>query len=90
MPKKLTTNEDLVVDMMTYSKHGALIQAFIMTAITHYADAVIAAPEAELKGQLIAASTWKSMAAEVKERVEAFYNRDRFAVDDEKGDDAQG
>lgn len=39
MPKKLTTNEDLVVDLMTHSKHGALIQAFIMTAITHYADA---------------------------------------------------
>lgn len=36
---KIRTNEDLVVDLMNYSPHGSMGQAFVIEAIRKYADA---------------------------------------------------
>jgi hypothetical protein len=40
---KRKTNEQFVKSLMTYSRRGALIQAFVIAALETYAKAVVAA-----------------------------------------------
>ena len=76
------TNIDLVVDLMNYSKFGALSQVFIMEAITRYAEQMAQAtpeqltPKAPEDGQEgismgFPAQAWIGVAKDIQARLEA-------------------
>lgn len=80
MPKKLKTNEDLVRDLMNYSPHGALCQAFIMQAIQEFARQVAAKPASDFDSGFMHGATWVGVAKDVIKRCDAFYGRHETQV----------
>lgn len=65
------TNEDVVHDIMNFSRYGALAQAFVMTALEVYSKKVVATPDASLDTDFMAPGVWKGVAAEVLEKLQA-------------------
>ena len=73
------TNVDFVVDVMSYSNYGGLVQSFIMQGIEAYCNQVIDAEEEllqndkDLKEQgkmpFIAIDAWVGCAKELKEKL---------------------
>ena len=57
------TNIELVTDMMSFSKAGALKQAFIVEAIRNYAEQTLAA-EPWASASFISQEAWKQCAKE--------------------------
>ena len=72
MSKKLECNEDLVVDLLNYSKFGPMGQVFIMEAIRHYAGQVASGEDVNAP---CPPGLWKEIGADVKARCEVFYSR---------------
>jgi len=73
--KKRKTNEQVVKSIMTYSRRGALIQAFVIAALESYAKATIKAHEHdELKGGafggLVDVDAWVDCGREILEKLE--------------------
>lgn len=58
------TNTEFVNKLMERSKHGALMQLFILTAIEKYAEQVKLATEDKWSSNLIDFGAWQSCAAE--------------------------
>ena len=79
MNKNFSTNTELIVDLMTYSKWGALGQAFVVEAIRDYAKRQInAAAWADTPNSMgLRQETWQAIARDVEARCEAFYGRSR-------------
>lgn len=75
MARKLRTNEDLVRDLMTNSRHGTLAQAFVIEAITRYADQCAAADPKTFDSGMLNGVAWVSIAQEIKGKCDAFYGR---------------
>jgi hypothetical protein len=75
--KKHKTNEEFMADMMAFSRHGALIQAFVIEGLAKYADMVIEAHEGgNLKtGMFINAEAWAGCAKEVKAKIDEHLER---------------
>jgi hypothetical protein len=69
---KHKTNIDLVKHLMTFSKQGVLMQAFIIEAIVKYAEAVKANPLPDTG--FISAAAWDACA---KEAFDAINNRNK-------------
>jgi hypothetical protein len=72
---KRKTNEQVVRHIMTVSRRGALIQAFVMAALESYARATIQAHKhGELKsgayGGLIDVDAWVDCGREIIEKLE--------------------
>jgi hypothetical protein len=63
------TNTQFVKDLMTHSGQGALIQAFVIEAIRHYAEKTQAAPPWEQE-TFIAQDAWKACARECLEAID--------------------
>lgn len=85
MPRRpLETNEDLVLNLMTFSKFGSLGQAFIVHAIRNYAEQIATKP-APLPGpdDLFDPALWQRVAADVKARCDDFYSDGRPATPSE-------
>jgi hypothetical protein len=74
MLKRSATNVDLVVELMNYCPYGALGQAFIIEAITHYCKQVKTANPIG-PGHLINSEAWHGMAQDYLQRIEEFYAR---------------
>lgn len=71
----LKSNEDLVVDLMTFSPRGALCQAFVITAIEKYcADVIQAGPE-KFDSAFMNGQAWVDVAVDTQARMKAFYGR---------------
>lgn len=64
------TNEDVVQEIMNFSRYGALSQAFLMTALEVYAKGVAAASEASLYTDFMPPGVWKGIATEVLQMLE--------------------
>lgn len=74
--KPMETNEDLLHDLMNYSPFGALAQGFIMEAIMRRAETVAASkPEDYPPGSMFNPQAWIGVAADIKQRCDAFYGR---------------
>lgn len=73
VPNKPKCNEHLVRDLMNYNVTGGLCQAFVMHAITCYAERVIADPPAD--SGLFNGEAWKRCAVDIKAKCDAFYGR---------------
>ena len=69
------TNVEFVADLMEYSRHGPLVQLFIMDALAKYSKMVAGktVPELTKEGDwnFIAPEAWIAVAKEVSERMEA-------------------
>jgi hypothetical protein len=64
---KHKTNTQLINGLMTYSKQGVLMQAFVIEAIAKYAESVKANPLPD--NAFISAQAWGNCANEVLEAV---------------------
>lgn len=78
--RKLESNTDLVMDLMTYSSAGPITQMFIVDAITKLSNAVAATPIEKLREQFgpnafVNPDAWKAAAVDIKTRMDAFYKR---------------
>jgi hypothetical protein len=75
MPKELTTNVQLVKNMMEYSQFGVLAQAFIIDALTKHANAVSKCTPDQIQGGMVHPESWIGVAKEIKAKMDAFYQR---------------
>lgn len=60
---------EFIVDLMAYSAHGALIQAFVIHALEQYAGRVAAATPEELDTALVSGHAWRGCAVEVQRKL---------------------
>lgn len=75
MSESHPTNVEFVVDLMEHSKHGALIQAFVLRAIEVYAKAVSVKSPEEVDTPLVAGRAWHGCAVELLDKLERRYGR---------------
>ena len=82
MPSRhLETNEDLVLDLMTFSKFGPLGQVFIVQAIRKYAEQIATATVQHMDhGEGLDPVLWQRIAADVQARCDDFYSDGRSAT----------
>lgn len=71
MPKQQKTNEQFMADLMAFSEVGALMQAFVLTAIEKYADACIASGPETFDSPMLYGAAWVKAAREAKRRVQS-------------------
>ena len=74
------TNLDCVTAIMTFSRYGALAQAFVMDALSKHASHIAAMPPEELQEQFgdrptISAEAWQAVAREIHQKLEAHFAR---------------
>ncbi|WP_175861812.1 hypothetical protein [Burkholderia cepacia] len=75
MPKP-TTNLECVTDIMTFSRYGALAQAFVMDALSKHAARVATTPPDQLQvNPMISARAWHGVAQEINTKLEAHFSR---------------
>lgn len=79
MPKA-TTNLECVIDIMEFSRYGALAQAFVMDALSKHAAQVAAMPFDVLQQELgdhpmVSARAWLGVAQEIHDKLEAHFAR---------------
>lgn len=63
------TNVEFVVDLMEFSAYGALIQAFVLQALTQYAQKVAATDPEALDTGLVSGHAWHGCALEVQRKL---------------------
>ncbi|WP_260685175.1 hypothetical protein [Variovorax sp. KBS0712] len=63
------TNIEFVSDLMTYSAHGALIQAFVLQALEQYARRVAETDPEALDTPMVSGRAWHGCAVEVRDKL---------------------
>lgn len=63
------TNVEFVTDLMEFSAHGALIQAFVLQALDQYSKRVAAATPEALDTALVSGHAWHGCALEVRRKL---------------------
>lgn len=74
------TNVKCITDLMTFSRYGALAQAFVMDALGKHAAHVARMPLEELAQKLgdhpiVGAQAWHGVANEIHDKLEAHFAR---------------
>ncbi|KGC29964.1 hypothetical protein [Burkholderia pseudomallei] len=74
------TNLECLTDIMTFSRYGALAQAFVMDALSKHAEHVATVPLDTLQQQfgvhaLISVEAWQGVAREIHTKLEAHFAR---------------
>lgn len=64
-----STNVEFVTELMEYSAHGALIQAFVMQALEQYAKRVAAMDPQVLDTPMVSGHAWHGCAVEVRDKL---------------------
>lgn len=64
-----STNVEFVVELMEYSTHGALIQAFVMQTLEQYAQRVAAMTPEALDTPMVSGHAWHGCAVEVRDKL---------------------
>ena len=73
MPKS-DTNVEFVTELMTSSKHGALVEVFVLEALRSYADSVAASKFEEYPSMgLISPQVWIDCGKDVKQMLDKRY-----------------
>lgn len=85
---KQLTNEDLIHDLMNYSKYGMLSQAFIIQAISYYTANVLEKSDELIKEEeenekngkisLISSKAWVGIAKDISDRMDYFYKNHKL------------
>ena len=78
---KISTNEELIIDLINFSPYGALSQVFIIDAIRKLCNHVIENEQKLLiedqqnnKTSFISIPAWIGTAKDIKARMDDFYN----------------
>ncbi|HDR8955852.1 MULTISPECIES: hypothetical protein [Burkholderia cepacia complex] len=74
------TNIDCLMEIMNFSRYGALAQAFVMDALSKHAAHIASMPLEELTEQfgdqpIVSAKAWHGVAQEIHEKLEAHFAR---------------
>jgi len=72
------TNLECLTDIMTFSRYGALAQAFVMDALSIHAERIAAMPLCELQAKLnpmLNADAWHGVAQEIHDKLEVHFAR---------------
>lgn len=64
-----STNVEFVTDLMAFSAHGALIQAFVLQALDRYSQMVAAATPEALDTGFVSGRAWHGCAVEVRRKL---------------------
>jgi len=64
-----STNVEFVTELMEFSAHGALIQAFVMQALEQYAQRVAAMDPEALDTPMVSGHAWHGCAVEVRDKL---------------------
>jgi len=64
-----STNVEFVTELMEFSAHGALIQAFVMQALEQYARRVAAMDPEALDTPMVSGRAWHGCAVEVRDKL---------------------
>ncbi|QFZ81868.1 hypothetical protein GFK26_03325 [Variovorax paradoxus] len=64
-----STNVEFVTELMEFSVHGALIQAFVMQALEQYARCVAAMDPEALDTPMVSGRAWHGCAVEVRNKL---------------------
>jgi hypothetical protein len=75
MKTKRKTNVQFVRHLMEFSRHGALMQAFLIEAIDRYARECARADPKDFDAPLLSGSAWHGCAVEVIEGLDQHYGR---------------
>ena len=70
---KRETNEALIKRLIRFSKHGALMQVFMLQAMEKYASAVSEAGPSAVDSPLISGAAWHGCAEELKAELAAHF-----------------
>jgi hypothetical protein len=74
--KQIKTNEDILRDIMNFSRYGALAQLFVIDALTKFANTVAASkPEDYPDNGIVQPEAWIGVAKEIKEKLDEFYGK---------------
>ncbi|HDR9201837.1 TPA: hypothetical protein QDB48_003163 [Burkholderia vietnamiensis] len=69
-------NLECLTEIMTFSRYGALAQAFVMDALSQYAERVATTPPDQLQvNPMISARAWQGVAQEIRTKLEAHFSR---------------
>lgn len=72
---KPQTNVEIVTHLMEYSRNGALIQAFVITALEKYASQVVEAGPENFDSGLLSGEAWVRCAQETLGTIERYYGQ---------------
>ena len=64
-----SSNVEFVAELMQYSAHGPLIQAFVMHALSYYAQRVAAMSPQELETSMVSGYAWHGCALEIRDKL---------------------
>lgn len=67
------TNEEFVVEIMNFSRHGAIVQAFVIESLRYYSELISKTNPKEVDTAFISGSLWKDIAIEIQEKLKANY-----------------
>lgn len=67
--RRAQTNVEFVTELMEFSAHGALIQAFVLQALQQYANRVAATTPEALNTPLVSGHAWHGCALEVRRKL---------------------
>jgi len=72
---KRQTNVELITHLMEFSKHGALMQAFILEGLSKYAEQVkdIPADDPRWANAFVSLDAWKGCADELSKAIKGHY-----------------
>lgn len=68
------TNTDMMFELMTFARSGAMMQAFVMTAIEKYAEQCIKAGPRVFDSPMLAGEAWLDAAFEAKEAIKKHFS----------------
>lgn len=74
-PGQPETNVQLIERLMNFSRHGALMQAFVLEALGRYAKACAAADPREFDTPLLNGAAWHGCAVEASEALDLHLGR---------------
>jgi hypothetical protein len=80
---KNTTNTEFVVQLMNHSGYGGLVQAFVIEALTNYAENVIADTSVWPENSLVPQASWKGIAQEVSLKLRSKYGKGKESLTEE-------
>ncbi|HDR9202719.1 TPA: hypothetical protein QDB48_004074 [Burkholderia vietnamiensis] len=74
------TNVECITDLMTFSRYGALAQAFVMDALGKHASSIAKMPLEEFAEKFgdqpaVSAKAWHGVANEIHDKLEAHFAR---------------
>jgi hypothetical protein len=77
MPRHIQkTNQQFLKETMSFSRHGALAEMFVMDAVGKLADAVASSTLADYPdNNLVHPASWIGVAKEIKQKLDAHYGR---------------